>query len=87
MATLERIRQRSGLLIIIIGLAMAAFILTDLLGWLITALTTHGKHAYMQVPERRGAPAVPGPPAVPEQALRQPRVSRARGAGRAGHRK
>ena len=32
MATLERIRQRSGLLIIIIGLAMAAFILTDLLG-------------------------------------------------------
>jgi peptidyl-prolyl cis-trans isomerase D len=32
MATLERIRQRSGLLIIIIGLAMLAFILTDLLG-------------------------------------------------------
>ena len=31
MATLERIRQRSGLLIIIIGLAMLAFILTDLL--------------------------------------------------------
>lgn len=30
MATLERIRQRSGLLIIVIGLAMAAFILTDL---------------------------------------------------------
>lgn len=32
MATLERIRQRSGLLIIVIGLAMLAFILTDLLG-------------------------------------------------------
>lgn len=32
MATLERIRQRSGLLLIVIGLAMAAFILTDLLG-------------------------------------------------------
>ena len=32
MATLERIRQRSGLLIVIIGLAMLAFILTDLLG-------------------------------------------------------
>ena len=32
MATLERIRRRSGLLIIVIGLAMAAFILTDLLG-------------------------------------------------------
>ncbi|MGB0176015.1 MAG: SurA N-terminal domain-containing protein, partial [Owenweeksia sp.] len=32
MATLERIRQRSGLLIIIIGVAMLAFILTDLLG-------------------------------------------------------
>lgn len=31
MATLQRIRQRSGLLIIIIGLAMLAFILTDLL--------------------------------------------------------
>lgn len=30
MATLERIRQRSGLLLIVIGLAMAAFILTDL---------------------------------------------------------
>lgn len=32
MATLERIRQRSGLLIGIIGVAMLAFILTDLLG-------------------------------------------------------
>jgi peptidyl-prolyl cis-trans isomerase D len=32
MATLERIRQRSGLLLIVIGLAMLAFILTDLLG-------------------------------------------------------
>lgn len=32
MATLERIRRRSGLLIIVIGVAMAAFILTDLLG-------------------------------------------------------
>ncbi len=32
MATLERIRQRSGLLIVIIGVAMLAFILTDLLG-------------------------------------------------------
>lgn len=32
MATLERIRQRSGLLIVVIGLAMLAFILTDLLG-------------------------------------------------------
>lgn len=32
MATLERIRQRSGLLIVIIGFAMLAFILTDLLG-------------------------------------------------------
>ena len=32
MATLERIRRRSGLLIVVIGLAMAAFILTDLLG-------------------------------------------------------
>ena len=32
MATLERIRRRSGLLIIVIGFAMAAFILTDLLG-------------------------------------------------------
>ncbi len=32
MATLERIRRRSGLLIIVIGLAMLAFILTDLLG-------------------------------------------------------
>lgn len=32
MATLERIRQRSGILIIVIGLAMLAFILTDLLG-------------------------------------------------------
>lgn len=32
MATLERIRQRSGLLLIVIGLAMTAFILTDLLG-------------------------------------------------------
>ena len=32
MATLERIRKRSGLLIIVIGFAMAAFILTDLLG-------------------------------------------------------
>lgn len=32
MATLERIRKRSGLLIVIIGLAMLAFILTDLLG-------------------------------------------------------
>jgi peptidyl-prolyl cis-trans isomerase D len=32
MATLERIRQRSGLLIIVIGFAMMAFILTDLLG-------------------------------------------------------
>ena len=32
MATLEKIRQRSGLLIIIIGIALAAFILTDLLG-------------------------------------------------------
>jgi len=32
MATLERIRQRSGLLLIVIGLAMVAFILTDLLG-------------------------------------------------------
>jgi parvulin-like peptidyl-prolyl isomerase len=32
MATLERIRQRSGLLIAIIGVAMLAFILTDLLG-------------------------------------------------------
>lgn len=31
MATLERIRRRSGLLIIVIGLAMLAFILTDLL--------------------------------------------------------
>lgn len=31
MATLERIRKRSGLLIIVIGLAMLAFILTDLL--------------------------------------------------------
>lgn len=31
MATLERIRQRSGLLLIVIGVAMAAFILTDLL--------------------------------------------------------
>ncbi len=30
MATLERIRQRSGLLLIVIGLAMLAFILTDL---------------------------------------------------------
>lgn len=30
MATLERIRRRSGLLIIVIGLAMLAFILTDL---------------------------------------------------------
>lgn len=30
MATLERIRKRSGLLIIVIGLAMLAFILTDL---------------------------------------------------------
>lgn len=30
MATLERIRQRSGLLIMVIGLAMLAFILTDL---------------------------------------------------------
>jgi len=30
MATLERIRQRSGLLIVVIGLAMLAFILTDL---------------------------------------------------------
>lgn len=32
MATLERIRRRSGLLIMVIGVAMAAFILTDLLG-------------------------------------------------------
>jgi peptidyl-prolyl cis-trans isomerase D len=32
MATLEKIRQRSGLLIVVIGLAMLAFILTDLLG-------------------------------------------------------
>ncbi len=32
MATLERIRRRSGLLIIVIGLAMAAFVLTDLMG-------------------------------------------------------
>lgn len=32
MATLERIRRRSGLLITIIGIAMMAFILTDLLG-------------------------------------------------------
>jgi peptidyl-prolyl cis-trans isomerase D len=32
MATLEKIRQRSGLLIIVIGVAMLAFILTDLLG-------------------------------------------------------
>ncbi len=32
MATLERIRKRSGLLIVIIGFAMLAFILTDLLG-------------------------------------------------------
>lgn len=32
MATLEKIRQRSGLLLIVIGLAMAAFILTDLIG-------------------------------------------------------
>lgn len=32
MATLERIRRRSGLLIVVIGLAMGAFILTDLLG-------------------------------------------------------
>lgn len=31
MATLERIRRRSGLLLVIIGLAMLAFILTDLL--------------------------------------------------------
>ncbi len=31
MATLERIRKRSGLLIIVIGLAMAAFVLTDLM--------------------------------------------------------
>ena len=31
MATLERIRKRSGLLIVVIGLAMGAFILTDLL--------------------------------------------------------
>ncbi len=31
MATLEKIRQRSGLLLIIIGIALAAFILTDLL--------------------------------------------------------
>ncbi len=31
MATLERIRQRSGLLIIMVGLAMLAFILTDFL--------------------------------------------------------
>ena len=30
MATLERIRQRSGVLLIVIGLAMLAFILTDL---------------------------------------------------------
>lgn len=32
MATLERIRRRSGLLIIVIGVAMLGFILTDLLG-------------------------------------------------------
>lgn len=32
MATLEKIRQRSGILIIVIGFAMLAFILTDLLG-------------------------------------------------------
>lgn len=32
MATLERIRRRSGLLIVLIGVAMLAFILTDLLG-------------------------------------------------------
>jgi hypothetical protein len=32
MATLERIRKRSGLLIVVIGFAMMAFILTDLLG-------------------------------------------------------
>ncbi len=32
MATLERIRRRSGLLIIVIGIAMLGFILTDLLG-------------------------------------------------------
>ena len=32
MATLEKIRRRSGLLIVVIGLAMAGFILTDLLG-------------------------------------------------------
>ena len=32
MATLERIRRRSGLLIIVIGVAMMAFILTDLMG-------------------------------------------------------
>lgn len=32
MATLEKIRKRSGLLIIVIGLAMAAFILMDLMG-------------------------------------------------------